>query len=302
MRINLVSRDNGVGLTRDMALLESILTPAGHQVRRVDWGVDRFPPVDVAIHLELLNPRLMRYARHNVGIFNLEWFQPAWRRHLGGFRQLWAKSLECYETLRRWRLQNVHHTGFLGRDLYDPGIPREPRAVHLAGHSNHKNTDAVIAAWRQLPPDQLPPLTVISHNPREVPPHVRLLSRISDAELVAELNAAQIHLCPSRAEGWGHYIVEAMSAGALVITTDGSPMNEHIRPEHGILVRPSSIGRTHAAAAHAVSADSVAAAARTAMLMSPAEREKMGQAARAHLLARNARFTKTALDLLRQLR
>jgi glycosyltransferase involved in cell wall biosynthesis len=69
---------------------------------------------------------------------------------------------------------------------------------------------------------------------------VRLLSRITDAELLYEMNAAQIHLCPSRAEGWGHYITEGLSVGALVIATDGSPMNEHVRPEHGILVRPAT--------------------------------------------------------------
>lgn len=301
MRINLISRDNGVGLSTDMALLESILAPAGHEVRRVDWRATQRPYADVGIHLELLNPSMLLSARHNIGIFNLEWFQPSWRRYLPNFRQLWAKSRECHDVFRRWGMRNVHHTGFLGRDMYDPGVPREWRAVHLAGHSSHKHTDMVIGAW-QIAPDRLPPLTVISHHPRQVPRGVRMLSRIGDDELRTELNGARLHLCPSRAEGWGHYITEAMSTANLVITTDASPMNEHIWPTHGLLIKPSARGSTHAAATHGVTVRGILDAVHQAETLDGPARALMGAAARQHLLARNAAFTKTALDLLHRLR
>jgi glycosyltransferase involved in cell wall biosynthesis len=59
-----------------------------------------------------------------------------------------------------------------------------------------------------------------------------------------KLNSLQstcgIHVCPSETEGFGHYINEARGVGAIVVTTDCSPMNELIRPEYGILV-PCSI-------------------------------------------------------------
>lgn len=300
MRINLVSRDNGVGLTQDMALLESILTPAGHEVQRVDWRDPRPPAAHVGIHLELLNPAMIRHHRRNVGIFNLEWFQPKWRRYVHIYNQLWAKSGEASQVYRQWGLRNVHHTGFLGRDLHDPAVPRELSVVHLAGHSGHKNTDAVLSAWRADP--GLPPLTVISHVPVDAPPHVRVLSRVSHESLVAELNRAAIHLCPSRAEGWGHYITEAASTGNLVITTDGSPMNEHITRQCGILINPMSVSRTHQAAAYTIAPGRIADAVKQAISLPAAQRERMGQAARQRLLERNQSFTTTALALLGRLR
>ena len=40
----------------------------------------------------------------------------------------------------------------------------------------------------------------------------------TDAELREIQNANLFHLCPSETEGFGHYIVEALSVGAIVLT------------------------------------------------------------------------------------
>jgi hypothetical protein len=148
--------------------------------------------------------------------------------------------------------------------MLDATVTREMRCVHLAGHSPLKNTGAVIDAWRHDP--TLPPLTIISASHYEVPAGVRMLTGyLTDAELTRELNAARIHLCPSAAEGWGHYITEALTIGATVIATDGSPMNEQVRPEHGILLPPSAIGRRHYAAHHHIDPSAIINAVRHAV-------------------------------------
>jgi hypothetical protein len=296
LTVNLVSRDNGVGLSVDMGLLEDMLRPAGHDVLRVDWRSPGMRRADVAIFLELWNPRLARYARKTVGVFNLEWLQAGWARDLPRIHQLWAKSAEAHAAYQRLRLHTSTLTGFLSRDLHDPDVPRTLSCLHLRGHSDFKNTQAVVDAWRLDP--TLPPLTIISSVPLEVPHYVRVLGRLDDAELRRELNTATIHVCPSRAEGWGHYITEALSTGALVITTDASPMNEHVRPEWGLLVPPSTIGQRGMVNAYEVSAPVIAQTVRQAAALPATQREEMSVRARAHFQARNDHFRAAALDLL----
>lgn len=296
LTINLVSRDNGVGLSTDMALLEAMLVNAGHQVQRVDWLAPMMGRCDVGIFLELWSQRLSRHARRTVGVFNLEWFQQSWRRDLPRITQLWSKSMESHAAYQKLRLRSSTLTGFLSRDLMDRSVIRQPTALHLRGHSDLKGTHEVIDAWRSDP--GLPPLTIISAVPLEVPHYVRVLGRLSDAELAMEMNRATFHICPSRAEGWGHYITEALSVGAYVITTDASPMNEHVRPEWGSLIRPASVGRRGMVGDYVVSAEAIAHAARLASDLSVEQLKLMSGRARAHFEQRNATFTTTALDLL----
>jgi glycosyltransferase involved in cell wall biosynthesis len=60
--------------------------------------------------------------------------------------------------------------------------------------------------------------------------------RLSLDEMSSLLQNKGVHVCPSLAEGFGHYLNEARASGALVITTDMPPMNELVRPEAGVLV------------------------------------------------------------------
>lgn len=292
MIINLVSKDNGVGLSTDMALLEEMLV--GHSVRRVDWESREMRNCDVAIFLELFNPRLMRYARRTVGIFNLEWFEGHWVKDLPRFTQLWAKSAETHEMFTRRGLKNSTHTGFLSRDLYDPSVKRENACLHLQGHSVHKGTEEVLKAWAV---SGLPPLTIVTAaRIRTPPPGVTVLGRLSDEDLALEMNKARIHVCPSTTEGWGHYITEALSVKARVVTTDASPMNEHVRPGWGTLVSPCDQVpmRGRMVRLHPTRSAEIRKAVRQAEDMS----DDAGEMARKHFLTRNEQFRQTALGLL----
>jgi hypothetical protein len=52
-----------------------------------------------------------------------------------------------------------------------------------------------------------------------------------------------VHICISEREGFGHYINEARAAGALVVSTDHTPMSELVQDgASGLLVKPSRTG------------------------------------------------------------
>lgn len=300
LKIALLSRDNGVGLSLDAALLTEMFESAGHEVGFHDWQSTEMPRADVAFHLELVSRNLAQFADKNIAILNLEWYPREWMKYLPAFDQIWAKSGYALRFCRNRGGKNVQLTGFLGLDLHDPDVKRELKCMHLRGRSGMKGTEQVIEAWATH--DDLPPLTIISKDPLNIPEWARdrvtVIESPSDEERNRLMNEAEIHVCPSIAEGWGHYITEAMSVGAVVVTTDASPMNEHIRPEWGYLVGVTRTRDHHQAILTYTTPSLIAEAVRRAAALAPERRREVGRTARERFLTRNAEFREIALRLV----
>ena len=88
------------------------------------------------------------------------------------------------------------------------------------------------------------------------------MSYLERACLYAQTRLA---LCCSRAEGYGHYVLEAAASGALVVTTDGAPMSSVLSvPGSFALATPDAPPRTqHFGRAYSVPSAAIVAAART---------------------------------------
>jgi glycosyltransferase involved in cell wall biosynthesis len=296
MKITLISRDNGVGLSTDIELLGTLFSNAGHQVMTAEWKARKIPQTDVAIFIELLSPHLMRFADKTIGIFNPEWFLEHWTKYAGKMNQIWAKSTmaaEVFEQLNR----NTHYTGFLTRDLYDPDVPRQDTVIHVQGNSQDKNTARVLETWSAYG-DELPPLTVLTQKTLNVPKGVTRVGRVDSTELRRMMNENFIHLCPSRVEGWGHYITEALSVGAHVVTTDASPMNEHVSPGWGTLIPYTDLKPRGITFDCDVSPDDIASAVQGALKIPAKKRAQASRVARSHTEQRNKDFSHIALKLL----
>lgn len=301
MKINLISRDNGAGLSTDMGLLQGLLVEEGHEVARVEWTDASMPQCDVGIFLELFNPRLLPFMERAIGIFNPEWFMPSWSRFVNNLDQVWSKSVGSYNMFAELGHEDrTHLTGFLSRDMMDASAPRKNKCLHLKGHSELKNTPAILQAWRENV--DLPELVIVSNNPvDDLPGNTSQIQHASDAELKLLLNECSIHICPSRAEGWGHYITEGLSVGATVITTDASPMNEQVHSEWGILIKPYGRRPRGLVLEYDVDPSVIAESVRTAIGLAPEERDKRAALARQHIQNRNEAFRQNAIRLLGEL-
>jgi hypothetical protein len=285
----IVVKSNHYGLTRDSALLASALADAG--VKTETAGIHDRPLLDRLqgrrqarriIHIERVFPQWVGAAEVNVLVPNQERFPP---RQLGRLRKVDLVLAKTHEAVDAFagRGVPVEYLGFTSEDRFDARFPKDwNRVLHLAGGSTLKGTEDVLALWERHP--EWPQLVLVQKRrnaPRSVPRNVRLIAGyIDDGELRRLQNECGIHLCPSRSEGWGHNLVEGLSCGALVITTDAPPMNEHVNAACGVLVAASRAQPRHMGTSHFVSSKSLEDAIQAVIDMPLRQKAGMGDVAR----------------------
>lgn len=293
----IIGRKNGAGLDQDAALV-------GDALRADGWTVRHYAPrewrswlkrdhADVVVHLERVFPLWRPKARTHVLIPNQERFP---QRHLARLRRVdhvlckTAHAQAIFSVIHG----SVHQVGFTSpdRSLAGHGSPDYRRFFHLAGRSTVKGTATVLEAWRRHP--EWPELVLVQHPdnaPKTVPANVTLLSRVvGDAELRALQNQCGVHLCPSLSEGWGHYIVEAMACRAVVVTTDGPPMNELVQPDRGVLLPYEKNEARHLGMDYHVGVEAVETGVARVLAMADADKVAMGGRARAWFEDNSSRF------------
>lgn len=244
-------------------------------------------------------------AQRNVLVPNQEFCFPETLEALEKIDMVMCKSRHA-EDIFRGLGAKVRYTGFTSDDRYDPAIPRHRRKfLHVAGATKQKGTAPLLELWRAHP--EWPELVaVVRHEwidpARHGAANITLIEKILSAPEVAVLqNECPVHICPSEAEGFGLALCEGLSCGAVVITTDGPPMNELIRPEHGVLAayrgtRPRTVGT-----GYFIDPAALEAAIEDVIAMGDAEFTAMGQRARrAYVEGRAAfegRFAQALVDL-----
>lgn len=222
MKINLISVDNGVGLTQDVAIVKQILK--GHSCRFFDVKTGNVQAADVNIFFEIINDRFYRFAPVNLFFPNPEWFW--FQRALYGIDLVLCKTMDAVDIFNGLGCNTIY-TSFTSRDLRIKNSKKSDYYLHLAGKSTNKGTREVVEAWT----DDMPALILASSKHRwQVGRHVKAIyDRMSDEELQQLMNICSFHVCPSDYEGFGHYIWEAKSCGGIVITTDGEPMSDFVK-------------------------------------------------------------------------
>jgi glycosyltransferase involved in cell wall biosynthesis len=305
----ILGRINGAGLDRDAALLSAALEAAGVTVRCPPWKDPRtaFMPslrADAAIHLERVAPWWWKpKAPCHILIPNQERFPLRLLGKLRRINQVWCKTRHATEIFSKHH-PDVRHIGFTSEDRLLDSINMDyGKFLHLAGRSTFKNTALVLELWHKHP--EWPRLTLIQHPdnaPASVPANVELISRhLPDEELRQLQNTHGIHLCPSISEGWGHYIAEAMSCRAVVVTTDGPPMNELVAAPRGVMVPHHRSEPRHLGHNFFVDPAAREASIQSLIGMPGHEKQALGLAARSWFEENHAAFLSRINDSFRAL-
>jgi hypothetical protein len=318
LSVHLLGFDNGVGLSRNLRLLTETLQAQGYRVdfsntrrrgglpgliqrAKATWHTMQIrrrerrgeqAPYDFVLMEEHITQAFLDDAPRRVLLPHPEWFLP---RDMEALHRIDLVLAKTHEAQRIFASQGCRAVciGFTSDDRRDAAVPRERAFFHLAGASRTKNTEPLLALWRRHP--EWPRLTVVQH-PSEAKPGASAaniehrIGYLEDAELKRLQNAHLFHLCPSETEGFGHYIVEAMSACAVVITLDAPPMNEMITAERGILVPYSRPGTQHLATTYHFDDAAMEAAVMRALTTSDSHCEAIGAAAREWYEAERAIF------------
>ena len=258
-------------------------------------------PVDYLFLLEHAhaNPPFLDdgFARHLVYVPNVEWVSPLDEKVLASgaidtvFLKTHFSSVVFSKLPGADRVKDAIFTGWTSHDIRVPPDSERSwaKCVHVTGKSLQKNGNAIVALWMRNP--DLPEMTVVSavdapidlSMPLRASSNLRILFRPAEKPLRTLQREAGIHVCPSVAEGFGHTLNEARSAGSVLVTTAGPPMDEMVEDgSSGILVpvRAENVAPFHRSTGYHVTEADLEQAIRRALAMSIDERREMGLRAR----------------------
>lgn len=319
VRVNIIGKSNGVGLARDIDLLASALRASGHHVAvtiidavqakrrrsplaqfatraRLAWGGAGTKAhalgADVNLMLEHVWLQYLSTAPINVAVPNPEWFDWHDRWFLAEVDSVWAKTAYTRELFRA-RGCSTTYIGFDSEDRYEPSVAKQRTYFHLAGKSPMKGTDRLLRVWQRHP--RWPRLILLQHRDsgETLPsaPNIDVhVGYLADQDVRRLQNQSLFHLCLSLTEGWGHYIVEAMSVGGVTVTVDARPMNELVAADRGVLVPYHATGTQRLATTYQFDEAGLEAAIERTIAMSDAECAQLGDRARAWFVDNKSGF------------
>jgi hypothetical protein len=257
---------------------------------------------DINLFLGPLFPEWLPFASKNVWIPNVEGFHEHQRKFLPRIDLVLAKT-RLTERIFRSLGRPVEYIGFTTPDRLDEKIPRDYTRFFHAGSSPLKGTKRLLEVWQAHP--EWPELTAVIHT--DIPgfdrPNIRAIREyLPEAEVRRLQNATGIHLCCSEAEGFGHYIMEALGCGAVTFTTNGPPMNELVQPSRGVLVdcleETPPLGLSHR---YFFRPESLEAEVERVRKLDAASLRQLGAAARAFFLENDRLFRRRFIDVMRSL-
>ena len=217
-------------------------------------AIEELADIDTVVCLEqIMIPENLRNIPRKILVPNFEWFGKAELERVRWIDEVWHKTEISMSTLMKLFPPNVKHqlVGWTSDDVKIDVIQNFTKFIHIRGTSHQKQSEIILETWMANP--EYPPLLLLNYvddgrflnipfNMRYK--NVEVISRkLERNELLGLANGCGLHICLSTAEGFGHYINEAKSIGAVVIATDAEPMNHLITGDMGCLVPVGAVRR-----------------------------------------------------------
>ena len=205
---------------------------------------------DINIFLEHIYEAYTIYANVNIFIPNTEWLNSKDIKSLQCIDAVFCKTKDSYEVMKRqFPHSRIFYCGFTSINRYLNIEKKYDYILHMKGISKYKNSQILVDTWQKHP--EWPKLVIVHYGiphsngvlhfnrPFAVGSNIIVYQqKLDEASVCKLMNQIGVHICPSFSEGFGHYINEACSTGAFVITTDGTPMKDILPENSNILIKP----------------------------------------------------------------
>jgi len=249
MRVNFIgSFGKNTGVSQDVSILHGLVAHVldkDAKIRHVPHRFPQCPQAEVNFFIEVINPALFAYAGKNIWIPNQEWTYQTWEPYAKMVDEVWVKTHEAEELFLKWT-PNVKYIGWTSVDKKYPELgSKDPnRGIVPVGKNVWRNPKPIFQAYSRILAQhpaifpKLPHLTVV-HVPEHVPigdiPS-GIASKITvrgevipEEEYAALLHTCGLVVCMSAAEGFGHAVNEALSAGCIPILSPIQPLREMVK-------------------------------------------------------------------------
>jgi hypothetical protein len=250
MRVNIIGASGiHTGVSQDMKILHGLIAHVlgkETEIRHIPHYHPQCAEADVNFFVEIINHALFHYAGKNIWIPNPEWTYRTWEPYAKMVNEIWVKTHEAEKHFAEWGV-TTRYIGWTSIDKVMPDKKNYHKAIVPVGKNIWRNPRPILQAYlriQQRDPSlfaNLPELHIV-HSPQQVvvPPIPDVLAKkvILHSEVMTEkdydelLHECGVCICMSAAEGFGHAVNEAMSAGCLLIL---SPIDAFRELAHDVL-------------------------------------------------------------------
>ena len=257
MRVNIIGNlKKNTGVQQDIQILHGMIVHVYGKETEIRHVPSFFPhthQAEINFFVEVINPSLFAYAAKNIWIPNPEWTYKTWEPYARMVDEIWVKTHEAEKLFAEWGVP-VKYIGWTSIDKVMPEKKNYHKAIVPIGKNLWRSPKPVVQAYMKIQKENpsafatLPEVHLVYS-----PEHVRVGTIpesvapkfIVHAEVMPEkeydelLQECGLCICMSAAEGFGHAVNEAMSAGCVTMLSPIEPFRELTK--HAIWVSNSRV-------------------------------------------------------------